>query len=163
MLQKKSSVSGVFKGLIFVPLALAMLFVFACSDENNGDPNKNEQTNKTKISKNKKAEKEDLFVKVETMPEFQGGGINKFRSYIQKNLEYPEEAAEKGIEETVYVKFIVETNGEASNVEILKGEHASLKNEVKRVIKNAPDWKPGKQRGQTVRVLFNMPVVFQLD
>ena len=174
MLQKKSSVSGMLRGFIFIPLAIAMLFVFACNEENNGDSNKVNQTDKKinvskseqskkETSADKDTESEDVFVRVENMPEFQGGGINKFRNYIQKNLEYPKKAVEKGIEETIYVKFIVETNGETSNVEIIKGKNDILKNEVKRAINNAPDWKPGTQRGQKVRVLFNIPVVFKLD
>jgi len=156
MLQKKSSVPGMLRGLIFIPLAIAMMFVFAS--------NTHGQTEKTEISKNKKAEKEDPpFVKVENMPSFQGGGINKFRKHIQKNLKYPKKAEKKGLEETLYVKFVVEKNGETSNVEVLKGKHESLKNEVKRVVNKAPDWEPGTQRGEKVRVLFNIPVVFKLD
>ncbi|MGM0498407.1 MAG: M56 family metallopeptidase, partial [Bacteroidota bacterium] len=102
MLQKKSSVSGMLRGLIFVPLTVAMLFVFACNEEDEGDSNKINQsgkeineseskTNKKETSSDKENENENekTFVRVENMPEFQGGGINKFRNYIQKNLEYP--------------------------------------------------------------------------
>ena len=163
MLQKKSSASGMLRGLIFIPLAILVLFVFACSQENKEDPNKYEQTEETEISEKKKTEKEEAFVRVENMPEFQGGGLNKFRAYIQKNLEYPQEAKNKGVEETIYVEFIIETNGEISNVAVIRGENENLKNEVKRAINNAPDWEPGTQRGEKVRVLFNMPVVFELD
>jgi len=163
MLQKKSSASGMLRGLIFIPLAILVLFVFACSQENKEDPNKYEQTEETEISEKKKTEKEEAFVRVENMPEFQGGGLNKFRAYIQKNLEYPQKAKNKGVEETIYVEFIIETNGEISNVAVIRGENENLKNEVKRAINNAPDWEPGTQRGEKVRVLFNMPVVFELD
>lgn len=38
-----------------------------------------------------------------------------------------------------------------------------LDNEAERVIKSMPAWIPGKQRGKTVRVLFNVPINFRLN
>lgn len=38
-----------------------------------------------------------------------------------------------------------------------------LDNEAERVIKSMPAWTPGKQRGKTVRVLYNVPINFRLN
>ncbi|MCF8332485.1 MAG: energy transducer TonB, partial [Bacteroidales bacterium] len=35
--------------------------------------------------------------------------------------------------------------------------------EALRVVRNMPNWKPGKQRGRAVRVQFNMPILFRLS
>ena len=38
-----------------------------------------------------------------------------------------------------------------------------LDSEAERVIKSMPAWTPGKQRGKTVRVLYNVPINFRLN
>jgi protein TonB len=108
-------------------------------------------------------EEQQIFVVVEDMPTFKGGGVSSFRNYVQKNIEYPTVAAENGIEGTVFVKFVVDTDGGISNVQIMRGVDPSLNEEAKRVIRNAPEWEPGTQRGKPVRVQFTIPIVFQLQ
>ena len=108
-------------------------------------------------------EEQQIFVVVEDMPTFQGGGVASFRNYVQKNIQYPTVAAENGIEGTVFVKFVVDTDGGISNVEVMRGVDPSLNDEAMRVIRNAPEWEPGKQRGQPVRVQFTIPIVFKLQ
>ncbi|MFP4447291.1 MAG: energy transducer TonB [Bacteroidales bacterium] len=105
----------------------------------------------------------EIFMKVEDMPEFRGGGINGFRNYIQKNLKYPNVAAENGIEGTVFVKFVVDEDGSISNVEVMRGVDPALDEEAVRAIRDAPEWEPGKQRGKPVRVQFTIPIVFKLQ
>jgi protein TonB len=34
--------------------------------------------------------------------------------------------------------------------------------EALRVVKAMPNWKPGKQNGKPVRVLFTLPIVFKI-
>jgi protein TonB len=108
-------------------------------------------------------EEQQIFVVVEDMPTFKGGGVGAFRNYVQKNIEYPTVAAENGIEGTVFVKFVVDTDGGISNVTIMRGVDPALDEEAKRVIRNAPEWEPGQQRGKPVRVQFTIPIVFQLQ
>ena len=108
-------------------------------------------------------EEQQIFVVVEDMPTFKGGGVAAFRNYVQKNITYPTVAAENGIEGTVFVKFVIDTDGSISNVSIMRGVDPSLDNEAMRVIRNAPEWEPGKQRGKAVRVQFTIPIVFRLN
>ena len=108
-------------------------------------------------------EEQQIFVVVEDMPTFKGGGVSAFRNYVQKNIKYPTVAAENGIEGTVFVKFVVDTDGGISNVEVMRGVDPALDDEAKRVIRNAPKWEPGKQRGKPVRVQFTIPIVFKLQ
>jgi protein TonB len=104
-----------------------------------------------------------IFMKVEDMPEFKGGGVSKFRSYIQKNVKYPTIAAENGIQGTVYVKFVVDRDGSVSNVTVLRGVDPSLDEAAVEAIKRAPKWDPGMQRGKPVRVQFTVPITFKLQ
>ena len=116
-----------------------------------------------KVSKKGKGEEEVFFV-AEDMPTFNGKEASLgFREYVGANLKYPEEAAKKGIQGTVYVQFIVEASGEVSNVKVLRGTNPSLDQEAIRIVKNSPRWTPGKQRGKNVRVSFTFPIKFKLD
>ena len=104
---------------------------------------------------------EEIFFIVEDMPSFQGKGLNGFREeWIMKQLEYPETAAKKGIEGTVYVEFVVNKKGDVTNVKIKKGADPLLDAEALRVVKSSPEWIPGKQRGQVVNVAFTFPIKF---
>ena len=109
------------------------------------------------------ADEEEIFVIVEHMPSFQGGDLNEFRNYVQKNLKYPEIAAENGIQGRVFLSFVVEPNGSVSNVRVVRGVDPAIDKEAVRAVKNSPKWSPGKQRGKPVRVSYNMPIVFVLQ
>jgi len=104
---------------------------------------------------------EEIFVVVETMPEFKGGNENLF-SYIGKNVEYPKQAKEDEIEGMVIVSFVVEKDGSISNPKVLRGAHPLLDEEALRLVSSMPLWKPGLQRGEPVRVQFNLPIRFSL-
>lgn len=115
------------------------------------------------VEEEEEAEEEEIFVIVEDMPSFQGGDINKFREFINKNLRYPEIAAENGIQGRVILSFVVEPNGRVSNVRILRGVDPALDKEAIRVVESSPKWQPGMQRGKPVRVSFNIPIIFVLQ
>ncbi|MCF8303385.1 MAG: energy transducer TonB [Bacteroidales bacterium] len=106
-------------------------------------------------------EEEEIFTVVEQQPSFPGGERARMK-YLQENIEYPQMARESGIQGTVYVTFVVEKNGDVTNVEVLRGIGGGCDKEAIRVVKNMPKWNPGKQRGKPVRVQFNMPIRFTL-
>ena len=68
-----------------------------------------------------------------------------------------------GIEGRVFMIFVVEKDGSLTDVSVLKGIGAGCDEESIRVLKNAPKWNPGKQRGNPVRVRFNFPIAFKLN
>ncbi|MBN2350038.1 MAG: energy transducer TonB [Bacteroidales bacterium] len=106
---------------------------------------------------------EQVFFIVEEMPKFRNGDINSFIEYIQKNITYPEEAAESGIEGRVFVQFIVDSTGEVVNAKILRGVDAQLDSMVLKAIQSSPRWQPGKQRDIPVNVEFTIPITFKLN
>lgn len=103
---------------------------------------------------------EPLFI-VETMPTFRGGDLNVFRNWVNKRTRYPEEAITNKIRGTVFLTFIVEKDGTVSNVTVIKGVHPLLDDEAVKAIASSPKWSPGLQRGQPVRVRFQIPLTFQ--
>lgn len=104
---------------------------------------------------------DEIFDVVENAPEFPGG-MEAWYQYLQKNLKYPTQARRMGIEGTVYVVFVVNTDGSIQDVELLRGIGGGCDEEAIRVIANAPKWTPGKQRGKPVRVRMRLPVRFKL-
>ena len=108
------------------------------------------------------AEEAQIFTVVEAMPTFPGGDAARIK-YLNANIKYPTIARESGIQGRVFVTFVVETNGQVTDVKILRGIGGGCDEEAVRVIKNMPKWVPGKQRGKSVRVQFNMPILFKLN
>jgi TonB family protein len=108
-----------------------------------------------------KANSEAVFTIVEEMPAFPGGEEARSK-FIAENIVYPQQAAENGIQGTVYLSFIVNTKGTIDKIKILRGIGGGCDEEALRVMKLMPRWKPGRQNGKTVSVLYNMPVYFKL-
>lgn len=105
---------------------------------------------------------EEFFMVVENMPEFPGGDAGLMK-YIQNNVKYPPIAKEYNITGKVYVSFIVDKSGSVTDVKIVRGVDKSLDAEAVRVVKSLPKYKPGKQRGEAVRVMFTIPINFTLN
>ena len=106
---------------------------------------------------------EEAFIKVESMPTFQGGDLNGYRNWVQSQLQYPAEAKDKGIMGRVIFSFVVEKDGSVSNFDALQAPDKILVEEVERVFKLTPKWEPGKQNGKAVRVKYTVPIVFALQ
>ena len=106
---------------------------------------------------------EEVFFIVEDMPSFQGKGQEGFRSWIAKNLRYPEIAAENGISGKVYVQFAVNSKGQVVDAVVVRGVDPALDKEASRVVMASPNWAPGKQRGKAVKVQFTFPINFVLQ
>ncbi|HOY31567.1 MAG TPA: TonB family protein [Bacteroidales bacterium] len=98
---------------------------------------------------------------VEEWPEFPGGNEARVR-FLSESIKYPKVAKESGIQGTVHLTFVVEKDGNISNVAILRGIGGGCDEEATRVIGSMPKWKPGRQNGKEVRVQFNMPISFKL-
>ncbi len=99
---------------------------------------------------------DDPFFLVEVMPTFRGGDINKFREWVQRRTNYPQEAIDQKIQGKVFLTFIVEPDGSVTNVTVVKGVASIIDDEAVKAIQSSPKWSPGLQRGQAVRVRFSM-------
>lgn len=91
------------------------------------------------------------------------GGVDQLMRDLAKTIVYPSAAAEKKIEGTVVVKFVVDKNGDISNISIARGVDADLDAAAIQTVKNLPNkWIPAKVKGQPVDSYYNLPVKFQL-
>ena len=114
-----------------------------------------------------------IFKIVEEMPRFpgcedmEGTSIEKqncvdfeLLKFISENLQYP--ASAPCISGRCYVTFVVEKDGSISNIKLLRdiggGSGAAVMEAVDELFCQNIVWIPGKQRGQNVRVQFNLPI-----
>lgn len=111
---------------------------------------------------------------VERMPLFRDCGLedsaanqqcstDSLIQYMVRNLRYPTRARENGVEGIAVVRFIVEKDGTLSNITALRDPGQGLGKEAIRIVESMPPWTPGRQRGENVRVQFNLPVKFALE
>ncbi|MGM0612647.1 MAG: energy transducer TonB [Bacteroidota bacterium] len=104
----------------------------------------------------------EVFTVVEDAPEYPGGAKARV-DFIKNNLEYPESARKNNVEGTVYITFVIDTDGSVTEVELLRGIEENCNKAALEVVKSMPKWIPGKQRGEPVKVQFNMPIRFKLE
>lgn len=109
----------------------------------------------------KDEEEEKIFIisEKEALPK---GGIAAFYKYVGNQLKYPPQARRMGVEGTVIIQFVVEKDGSLTDMKVLKKVGAGCDEEALRVLKEAPKWTPGKQRGKAVRVRRSIPIKFAL-
>lgn len=96
-------------------------------------------------------------------PEF-AGGIAGLGQFLSQNLRYPASAQKAGVQGRVFVSFVVCQDGTLCDYEIIRGVQPDVDQEALRVVKAMSGrWKPGVQRGQPVRVKYNLPINFTLQ
>ena len=103
------------------------------------------------------------FTKVEIESDFPGGASAWLR-YLNKNLRYPDDAVNNEIQGTVVVQFIVDKEGNVSDVQAISGpDNGGLREEAVRVIKKSGKWTPAVQNGRNVKSYKKQPIVFKLE
>lgn len=99
---------------------------------------------------------------VEQKPEFPGGEAAMYK-WLSDNIVYPSAASEEGVQGRVVVEFVVGKDGSISNVKVVRPRHPALDKEALRVVKAMPNWLPGRNNGQPVKVTYTLPVTFKLQ
>lgn len=101
-----------------------------------------------------------IYQQVDQQPEFKGD----LGEFLSGNLQYPEKARQAGKQGKVYTQFVVNKNGNVSDVKVLRSSGTKeLDVEAVRVVRSMPAWKPGKVKGKDVACSFVVPIVFALD
>ena len=156
MNKKRTRTAGRIKYALFAPLAAALLIAsnISCTST------ENQEANSEAIAS--RAVEGEVFRVVEEMPEFVGG-MAECMKYLAANVKYPTEAIEKGIQGRVIVQMVVTKEGDIAETKIARGIDPLLDAEALRVVSSMPKWKPGKQKGEAVNVMYTLPVMFRLD
>ena len=82
--------------------------------------------------------------------------------HVKKTFKYPMRAQEMEIQGKVFVMFIVDTEGNISNIRT-RGPDIVLEEEAKRIISALPKMKAGRQRDKPVNVPYAIPISFKLE
>jgi len=102
----------------------------------------------------------DVYLGAFENPFFEKPGLRHFYKYIHNNINHPANGNIKKIEPSVWVTFIVETDGSISNVKVTTPFETSFDMEAVRVVSSSPSWSPGLRQGVPVRVRMNLEVSF---
>ena len=103
-----------------------------------------------------------IYNNVEVMPSYPGD-MTECYMFVARQMHYPEEAEEKGIEGRVLIRFVVEKDGRLTNFEVIESPDPLLSDEALRVLKQMPKWIPAKNKGKDVRCRYSMPILFRLN
>ena len=166
MITKNEKVKGLWWRLLVTLPVLAVMLVAntnATAKEQNEEQPKAEVKNLEDIRIKISQSKDSIYEagNVEVMPQFPGGD-EAMMKFIQENTVYPENAKKNGIGGKTFVSFTIEKDGSIVDVKVLRGCDKECDAEAVRVVKSMPKWKPGKVKGQPVRVHFMMPFVFKV-
>lgn len=108
-----------------------------------------------------KEEVEEIFTIVED-PASPKGGMAAFYKYVSEKIKYPAQARRMGVEGRVFVEFVIDKDGSITDVKSVKGIGAGCDEEAVRILREAPKWTPGKQRGKPVKQRMVLPIIFKL-
>lgn len=96
-------------------------------------------------------------VNADEMP-FPVGGLSE----LTKNVVYPEDARNKGIEGKVFVIAFINENGDVVKTRIAKGENPILNDAAKDAVAKTK-FTPGRAESKPVKVQVTIPIVFKLQ
>ncbi|THU41236.1 TonB family protein [Niastella caeni] len=116
--------------------------------------------NVVELPKKEKEDDDGIFVSVQIESEYPGGQA-AWQRFLRKNLHYPQAAIDQGVQGFVVVQFVVDKDGNVSNVEAVSGPE-ELRAEAIRVIKKSGKWTPAVQNGRQVKSYKKQPLGFQL-
>lgn len=84
--------------------------------------------------------------------------------HIQKHFRYPSQAVKESIQGEVWVRFIIDKNGQVKNIKTLGPTNGELlNNEAVRVVSQLPQFIPAIKQGGNTSVKYGFPIMFALD
>lgn len=90
------------------------------------------------------------------------GGEKAFGKFLAKNIKYTAVARDYNVQGRTILTFVVEKDGNLTDVMIVSRAGGGLDEEAVRVLKTSPPWQPGTEDGKPVRVQYSIPVNFGL-
>ncbi|MDO5442241.1 MAG: M56 family metallopeptidase [Bacteroidia bacterium] len=98
-------------------------------------------------------------VKPDTMPTFQGEGMQAFSRWLNMRIARPKGCNHVG---KMNVSFVVDTDGAVKDVKVLEGICEELDNLVVSLIEQSPKWEPATVNGQPEPQCLTIPITFQM-
>lgn len=91
------------------------------------------------------------------------GGTDSLRRFLYRNVRFPKEVQQQGIEGTVRVGFVIDKDGSVIDIAVTNKVHEALDREALRVVQKMPKWEPGLVDGVAVKFKYILPVVFRVE
>ena len=116
------------------------------------------------VEEKKEEDENKIFDKVEIEASFPGGD-GKWRQYLERNAN-GQVATDNGAPEGTYttvVQFVVDKEGNISDVRALTSHGYGMEDEAMRVIRKGPKWTPAVQNGRQVKAYRKQPITFQVQ
>ena len=101
----------------------------------------------------------EIYIKADVTPKYPGGD-KEMKKFIKSNLNYPDTAAEYNISGDVIISFVVEKDGNLSDIKISRDIGAGCGREAMRIVKSMPNWEPAKNNGKPVRFFKQISITF---
>ena len=108
----------------------------------------------------KQDEVEKIFLVVEIESKYPGG-MSAWAAYLNRNLTFPQEAVDIDVQGTVTIQFIVDADGNVSDVTAISGPQ-ELRAAAVAAIKKSGKWEPAIQNGRKVKSYKKQPITFKL-
>jgi TonB family protein len=102
----------------------------------------------------------EVFLAAEEMPQFPGGDKG-LREFLGANVRYPAVSMKNNVRGRVLIRFVVNTEGNIEQAEVVQGLDESCNREALRVINSMPKWTPGRIGGKPVSVYYTVPFSFR--
>jgi TonB family protein len=90
------------------------------------------------------------------------GGKRAFKKYLEDKMIYPQEALDNKVEGRVTIQFTIETSGQVSDFNVIKGIGYGCDDELIRLIKEGPRWSPMKRDDEPVKGRVRVRMRFTL-
>ncbi len=93
-------------------------------------------------------------------PEFPGGVAEMYK-WLSENIKHPDNVGEAIIKGKIIVSFVIDKDGSVCDAKIIRGLYPPFDQEIIRVIKSMPKWRPGLLDGRPVKVEYTLPITFK--
>jgi TonB family protein len=143
------------KYFMLIPTLVLILGIHACTKDGGTVDAKNQTEPLTQNDG-------EIFTVVEVMPEYPGGNA-ALMSFLGENIKYPENCKEDAIEGTVIISFVINEDGQVSDIEPLRSPDERLTHAAIQTVSKMEDWTPGKQDGKNVKVQYKLPIKYALN
>ncbi len=109
--------------------------------------------------KEKEESSPNYLAEPDTMPSFQGKGMQGFSSWLFSQIRRPKNCKHTG---TMKVSFVVAKDGSVRDVHVQDSICEELDNLVVSVIRKSPKWEPATSGGKPVEQCLRIPIAFQM-
>ncbi|RED92196.1 TonB family protein [Marinoscillum furvescens] len=104
-----------------------------------------------------------LIIITEKQPQFPGG-MEAFYKFVREEMNYPKKALKHAKKGRVYVRFVVEENGEISYAAPINRVGYGLDKEAVRIVRQTSGmWIPGTRNGKPTNVRMELPIIFRTN